>query len=88
MDDGSFRLLGESFSNGNHEEAFRAAHTLKGVCQNLSFTQLYRSSNEMTEFLRGGTGLDAPELLAQVTADYRQTVDAILAYQTSREEHG
>ncbi len=88
LDDGSFRLLEESFANGNHEEAFRAAHTLKGVCQNLSFTQLYRSSNEMTEFLRGGTGLDAPELLAQVTADYRQTVDAILAYQTSREEHG
>ena len=26
------------------EEAFRAAHTLKGVCQNLGFDNLYKAS--------------------------------------------
>ena len=38
--DGSFVLLEKSFSEKNTEEAFRAAHTIKGVCMNLSLTKL------------------------------------------------
>lgn len=36
LDDGSFRSLKDNLVQKNGEEAFRAAHTLKGVCQNLS----------------------------------------------------
>ena len=32
-----------------------AAHTLKGVCQNLGFTNLYQPTYELTEVLRAGT---------------------------------
>ena len=47
LDDGSFQSLKDNLAQGNGEEAFRAAHTLKGVCQNLGFDkgktyQLYR----------------------------------------------
>ena len=42
--------------NKNYEDAFRSAHTLKGVCQNLSFDRLYEVSNELTELLRDRTG--------------------------------
>ena len=42
--------------NKNYEDAFRGAHTLKGVCQNLSFDHLYEVSNELTELLRDRTG--------------------------------
>ena len=35
LDDGSFRSLKDNLVQKNGEEAFRAAHTLKGVCQNL-----------------------------------------------------
>ena len=35
LDDGSFRSLKDNLAQKNGEEAFRAAHTLKGVCQNL-----------------------------------------------------
>ena len=41
---------------GNYEDAFRGAHTLKGVCQNLSFDRLYEASNELTELLRDRIG--------------------------------
>ena len=34
------------------ELAFRAAHTLKGVCMNLGFDHLYKPSFEITESLR------------------------------------
>lgn len=37
LDDGSFQSLKDNLAAGNGEEAFRAAHTLKGVCQNLGF---------------------------------------------------
>ncbi len=31
------------------EDAFRAAHTLKGVCLNLGFSDLYHTSYDITE---------------------------------------
>lgn len=77
LEDKSFELLCTSLEANNGEEAFRAAHTLKGVCQNLAFSQLYRSSFEITEALRNGISTEAPKLLEQVKADYKLTVDAI-----------
>ena len=38
LSDQSFQLLESSLKTENYEDAFRAAHTLKGVTQNLSFT--------------------------------------------------
>ncbi|MCM1132469.1 MAG: Hpt domain-containing protein [Ruminococcus flavefaciens] len=77
LNDGSYNTLVESLGAGNLDEAFRAAHTLKGVCQNLSFTKLYESSHEMTEALRDKDVTKANELLPRVEADYLQTVSAI-----------
>ncbi len=38
--------------NGDTETAFRAAHTLKGICMNLGFDRLYEASYDITEVLR------------------------------------
>lgn len=80
LDDGSFRLLEDSIAAHDAETAFRAAHTLKGVCQNLSYTKLYESSHTITEALRPGS--DTPEeviaaMLGDVRADYERTAGAI-----------
>lgn len=77
LNDKSYDNLVQSLKDGNIEEAFRAAHTLKGVSQNLSFTKLYQSSNGVTEALRAGDTAKADELMAKVDADYLQTVSAI-----------
>lgn len=61
------------------ETAFRAAHTLKGVAQNLGFDQLYRSSAALTEALRGNVALTQPSLLDAVQADYEQVISGISA---------
>lgn len=76
LNDGSFPLLEDSLSRGDLAEAFRAAHTLKGVCQNLGMDRLYSSSAEITEVLRAG---NAPEnaLFQRVREDYLLTCDAI-----------
>ena len=39
--DDSFHNLEAALKEQNVKEAFRAAHTLKGVCQNLGFSNLY-----------------------------------------------
>ena len=52
LDDQSYAELNASLAAGNHDVAFRAAHTLKGVAANLSFTKLRASASELTELLR------------------------------------
>lgn len=77
LNDGSYDLLCKSLESGDYGEAFRASHTIKGVCQNLSFTKLYTSSNKLTEALRSGWSEEAGPLVEEVKKDYQQTVAAI-----------
>ena len=83
LDDPSYADLCKAMEAGNREEAFRAAHTLKGVSANLSFTQLLNSAHALTELLRPQNpeipqGADA--LMANVRRDYETTVSAINKY--------
>ena len=83
LNDGSYQLLQDSLAAGNREEAFRAAHTMKGVCANLAFNDLLASSEALTEALRDGKPAQAgeEELIQRVKADYDRTYQAIRAYQ-------
>ena len=65
----------------DYENAFRAAHSIKGVCQNLGFLKLSQSSSALTEALRGGKNQDTTELERQVREDYERTVQGIKAMQ-------
>ena len=85
LNDGSFDLLCRSMEEKNYEEAFRAAHTIKGVCQNLSLDKLQDSSSRLCESLRGGYTPEADALMEETSADYRQTVSAIQAFQKETE---
>ena len=83
VDDGSYQLLLDSMSSQNYEEAFRAAHTIKGVCQNLGLTRLLNSSSQLSEALRHGYTPEADGLAEQVGRDYQDTVGAIRAFQAA-----
>ena len=50
LDDGSFDELCRQVASGSRQEAFRAAHTLKGVCANLGFGRLLSSSSRLTDY--------------------------------------
>lgn len=75
--DTSYQLLCSSMESGNIDEAFRAAHTLKGLCANLAFSRLQKSSSEITELLRAHKLDEAKAYLPTVTEHYEQTVAAI-----------
>ena len=83
LNDGSYDLLCASLEAGSRDEAFRAAHTIKGVCANLAFNTLLESSEALTEALRDGKPAQPGEeaLLAKVKEDYQRTVQAIRAFQ-------
>ncbi len=85
LDDGSYDLLCSSMASGDWDQAFRASHTIKGVCQNLGFTRLGQSSHDLTEALRAHELDKAPALFEQVKADYAQTAGAIRAFKAELE---
>jgi HPt (histidine-containing phosphotransfer) domain-containing protein len=77
--DPSYDLLLTSMEEKNIPEAFRAAHTMKGVCKNLAITKLADSASILADVLRDrdtyGEDIEAP--LAQVKADYGMVLDNI-----------
>lgn len=83
LDDPSYSLLETSMACENWAEAFRGAHTIKGVCQNLSLTALAHSSAQLCDALRDGFHPEALPLAVQVQQDYQQTTAAIRAFQSS-----
>lgn len=76
--DGSFNALKDALARSSQEEAFRAAHTLKGVAQNLGFTALYERASAVTEVLRGGS-MDVTAFISDLESVYRLTVESISA---------
>ena len=73
--DPSWKQLHDALDHGNAEDAFRAAHTLKGVSQNLGFTKLYEASAKLTEELRGGKPLVHKELVDAVDQIHQTIID-------------
>lgn len=53
-----FDKLGSALENNQLDEAFEAAHALKGVLGNLALTPIYNPLAEMTELLRAGKSED------------------------------
>ena len=81
--DESFAGLCSAMAAGSRSEAFLMAHTLKGVCANLGFARLFRSTAALTELLRpeaDAISAEAAEALDPVREDYALTVDVIRAY--------
>ncbi len=58
LDDESMDKLEAAMAAGDAKEAFMAAHTLKGVSQNLGFDNLYEPAVVVTEALRGADAVD------------------------------
>ena len=77
LDDGSYQELVNALKEGRDEDAFRAAHTLKGVCLNLGFDNLYPSSKDLTELLRAGSMDGYEDLFAEVEKEYNRTCEAL-----------
>ena len=86
LDDKSFHLFEASVENKDYEEALRAVHTLKGICQNLSFTRLFESSSLVTKALKENDWNKAVDMMPQLSRDYYEIMNAIEELKRSKEE--
>lgn len=80
LKDDSYQTYIQKVKEDEKEGAFRAIHTLKGVCMNLSFDELYQIANETTELLRTGDLQEAKEKLPALEKCYEKHVRIIYAY--------
>ena len=81
----SYDVLCRTLEDGDYAEAFRAVHSLKGVCQNLGFVRLEYSTGILTELLRNSSAKrinkeQCKQALQQVSADYKEVIDAVRRY--------
>ena len=74
LDDHSIEMLNEA---SDIETAFRAAHTIKGICLNLGFKSLFEPANALTEKLRPKQEVDYSDLLKEVNDEYKRIVNLI-----------
>lgn len=75
--DQTFGKLISAIEAGQLDEAFEAAHALKGVCGNLALTPLYHPVSELTEFLRGRTQMDYSEIMTVIKSQ-KEKLDQLI----------
>ena len=83
LTDDSFANLKKGLAEQDAETAFRAAHTLKGVCLNLGFDNLFTVSSDLTEKLRAKELEESEELFRKVKEQYAITIAALRELQAS-----
>uniref|UniRef100_A0A7C9JDK0 Hpt domain-containing protein n=1 Tax=Muribaculaceae bacterium Z82 TaxID=2304548 RepID=A0A7C9JDK0_9BACT len=77
-EDPHFADMEEALARNDAEEAYRAAHALKGVSGNLSFSELYSIAGSMSALLRDGDKETAAELLPSAKQAYVRVLDALV----------
>lgn len=77
LKDSSLPALRAALEADDTELAFRQAHTLKGVCLNLSFTALAQDAIAVTEALRAGDLARGKELFPALEGSYTKTIEVL-----------
>lgn len=75
--DGSYNELQSALASDDTATAFRAAHTLKGLCANLGINSLYKRSSEITEMLRAGDIISAKDALPSLDSEYKRVLSEL-----------
>ena len=73
VDDRTYAALLQAMKEKNQEYAVSSAHTLKGICANLSMKRMYCLLEQQVELLRQGNWDEAEHFMS----DIKQTYDRI-----------
>lgn len=76
-DDKSFEELDSALKKDDAATAFRAAHTLKGVCANLEFNSLFDILSRMDRLLKEGDISKAKQLFTELEKQYKIVLSQI-----------
>lgn len=88
LEDPTISQLNESIENGMWDDAFTAAHALKGLAGNMGFVPLMHATGQLVVIIRGGHQSEVREGMSQVNSCYRDITDAIRMNFLAKEEDG
>ena len=77
LEDRNYSTLAEAMQNRQYAQALDAAHTLKGICGNLSMQGLYLLSSRLVDLLRQERWEEASLVLPELTEAYQAILDAV-----------
>lgn len=77
LDDDSWNSMCRFMENGETENAFRSAHSLKGSSGMLGFTALFEKLKVITDKLRGGDLDGAKEVFDETKSAYEAAVELV-----------
>lgn len=75
--DSNFSSMKNAMDAGKTENAFRAAHSLKGSCGMLGMTALYEAMVQITDELRHGNLDGAKTVFPTVEVEYGKVIELI-----------
>lgn len=88
LDDPTLDELNEAIRIKSWDEAFTAAHALKGFAGNMGFVPLMHSTGKLVVLIRGGRLQEIGDCVAQINSNYRDITDAIRTSFTHKEIKG
>lgn len=77
ISDDNMQHLTAAIASGDTHAALTAAHTLKGVCGNLSMTRLYALLTRQVAAMRADDWQGAGALMPEITEAYHQVIQAL-----------
>ena len=77
--DESFVQLQQGLEAGDADQAYRAAHTLKGLAGNLAMKELFQQASGVTAELREGRIEEAKNMMGGLERRYQDVLEALKA---------
>ena len=75
--DKNYGLLEEGMAKKDYDQAFNAAHTIKGVASNLGFDELQAAASEMSEAFKKKQYDGLEEMFARVSKAHQSILSGI-----------
>lgn len=77
LEDENFKKLNEEIKKNDFQEAFNAAHTIKGVAANLGLTPIYDAVSDVVQELRGGNLEASKALVPRLNTEMEKMIEIV-----------
>lgn len=77
LEDTTIDELKKAIDTQSWDDAFTAAHALKGLAGNMGFVPLMHSTGQLVVLIRGGRLQEISDCFMQISSSYRDITDAI-----------
>ena len=81
LDDPNYGMLVEAWKEKDYEAAYRASHTLKGICSNLGFSKLGSMRANLADALKENKIEQAEAIFPEIEGIYSNMISVLTEFQ-------